>query len=130
VLADPMGSGLYSWVKTGEVKAEGNSITEGIGQASNVPGNLEVARGVIDDAVQVPDPEALEQVYDLLQHEGLSIGGSAGINVAAAVRVARAMGPGHTVVTILCDGGARYQSKLFNPDFLRERNLPVPPWLA
>jgi cysteine synthase A len=112
------------------MKAEGNSITEGIGQASNVPGNLEGARGVIDDAVQVPDPEALEQVFDLLQHEGLSIGGSAGINVAAAIRVARAMGPGHTVVTILCDGGARYQSKLFNPDFLRERNLPVPSWLT
>ena len=130
VLADPMGSGLYSWVKTGEVKAEGNSITEGIGQASNVPGNLEVARGVIDDAVQVPDPEALEQVFDLLRHEGLSIGGSAGINVAAAIRVARAMGPGHTVATILCDGGSRYQSKLFNPDFLRERNLPLPSWLA
>jgi cysteine synthase A len=130
VLADPMGSGLHSWVKTGEMKAEGNSITEGIGQASNVPGNLERARGVIDDAVQVPDPEALEQVFDLLQHEGLSIGGSAGINVAAAIRVARAMGPGHTVVTILCDGGARYQSKLFNPDFLRERNLPVPSWLT
>ena len=130
VLADPMGSGLYSWVKAGEMKAEGNSITEGIGQASNVPGNLEVARGVIDDAVQVPDPEALEQVFDLLQHEGLSVGGSAGINVAAAIRVAREMGPGHTVVTILCDGGARYQSKLFNPDFLRERNLPVPSWLA
>jgi cysteine synthase A len=130
VLADPMGSGLYSWVKTGEVKAEGNSITEGIGQASNVPGNLEVARGVIDDAVQVPDPEALEQVFDLQQHEGLSVGGSAGINVAAAMRVARQMGPGHTVVTILCDGGARYQSKLFNPEFLRARDLPVPSWLA
>jgi len=130
VLADPMGSGLYSWVKTGEVKAEGNSITEGIGQATAVPGNLEPARGVIDDAVQVPDPEALEQVYDLLQHEGLSIGGSAGINVAAAIRVARRMGPGHTVVTILCDGGARYQSKLFNPEFLRARDLPVPSWLA
>ena len=130
VLADPMGSGLYSWVKTGEVKAEGNSITEGIGQASNVPGNLEVARGVIDDAVQVPDPEALELVFDLLQHEGLSVGGSSGINVAAAIRVAREMGPGHTIVTVLCDSGARYQSKLFNPEFLRERNLPVPSWLA
>ena len=130
VLADPMGSGLYSWVKTGEVKAEGNSITEGIGQATAVPGNLEPARGVIDDAEQVPDPEALEQVYDLLQHEGLSVGGSAGINVAAAIRVARQMGPGHTVVTILCDGGARYQSKLFNPEFLRARDLPVPSWLA
>ena len=110
VLADPMGSGLYSWVKTGEVKAEGNSITEGIGQASNVPGNLEAGRPFIDDAVQVADPEALEQVFDLQQHEGLSVGGSAGINVAAAIRVAREMGPGHTVVTILCDGGARYQS--------------------
>jgi cysteine synthase A len=130
VLADPMGSGLYSWIKTGEVKAEGNSITEGIGQATAVPGNLEVGRALIDDAVQVADPEALEQVFDLQQHEGISVGGSAGINVAAAIRVARAMGPGHTVVTILCDGGARYQSKLFNPDFLRERDLPLPPWLA
>ena len=130
VLADPMGSGLYAWVRTGEVKAEGNSVTEGIGQASTVPGNLEAGRQVIDDAVQVADPEALEQVFDLLRHEGLSVGGSAGINVAAAIRVARGMGPGHTIVTVLCDGGARYQSKLFNPDFLRERNLPVPPWLA
>jgi cysteine synthase len=130
VLADPLGSGLYAWVKTGEVKAEGNSITEGIGQASTVPGNLEVGRDLIDDAVQIPDPEALEQVFDLQQHEGLSVGGSAGINVAAAIRVARAMGPGHTVVTVLCDGGARYQSKLFNPDFLREKGLPVPPWLS
>jgi len=130
VLADPLGSGLYSWVKTGEVKAEGNSITEGIGQGSNVPGNLEVARDMIDDALQIPDPEALEQVYSLQIHEGISVGGSAGINVAAAIRVARGLGPGHTVVTVLCDGGARYQSKLFNPDFLRERGLPVPPWLA
>ncbi len=130
VLADPMGSGLFAWVKTGEVKAEGNSITEGIGQASTVPGNLEAGRAVIDDALQIPDPEALEQVNDLLIHEGISIGGSAGINVAAAIRVARAMGPGHRVVTILCDGGARYQSKLFNPDFLREKSLPVPSWLA
>jgi cysteine synthase A len=130
VLADPLGSGLYSWIKTGEVKAEGNSITEGIGQGSAVPGNLEVGRELIDDAVQIPDPEALAQVNDLLIHEGISIGGSAGINVAAAIRVARAMGPGHTVVTILCDGGSRYQSKLFNPDFLREKSLPVPPWLA
>jgi cysteine synthase A len=130
VLADPMGSGLYAWLKTGEVKPEGSSITEGIGQGSAVPGNLEAGRGVIDDALQVPDPEALEQIYDLLQHEGLSVGGSAGINVAAAVRVARDLGPGHTVVTILCDGGARYQSKIFNPDFLRERGLPLPPWLV
>ncbi len=130
VLADPLGSALYSWVKTGALKAEGNSITEGIGQAARVPGNLEGARGVIDDAVQIPDPEALEQVYDLQIQEGISVGGSAGINVAAAIRVAKALGPGHTVVTILADGGARYQSKLFNPAFLREKNLPVPPWLA
>ncbi len=130
VLADPMGSALFSWIKTGVLKAEGNSITEGIGQAARVPGNLEIAREFIDDAVQVADPEALEQVFDLQIHEGISVGGSAGINVAAAIRVARAMGPGHTIVTILCDGGARYQSKLFNPEFLRERGLPVPPWLG
>jgi cysteine synthase A len=130
VLADPMGSGMYSWIKTGEVKAEGNSITEGIGQASTVPGNLEHGRDYIDDAVQVTDPVALEQVFDLQLHEGISVGGSAGINVAAAIAVARAMGPGHTIVTVLCDGGARYQSKLFNPAFLRERGLPVPSWLA
>jgi cysteine synthase A len=130
VLADPMGSGMYAWIKTGVVKAEGNSITEGIGQASAVPGNLEHGRDFIDDALQVDDPEMLEQVFDLQIHEGISVGGSAGINVAAAIRVARALGPGHVVATILCDGGARYQSKLFNPEFLRERSLPVPPWLA
>ncbi len=128
VLADPMGSALYSWVKTGELKSEGSSITEGIGQAARVPGNLEGAP--IDDAVQIPDAEALQQVFDLQRHEGLSVGGSAGINVAAAIRVARQMGPGHVIATILCDGGARYQSKLFNPTFLREKNLPVPPWLV
>jgi cysteine synthase A len=124
-----MGSGLYSWVKTGEVRAEGNSITEGIGQASTVPGNLEQGRPFIDDAVQVTDPVALEQVYDLQLHEGISVGGSAGVNVAAAIAIARQMGPGHTIVTILCDGGARYQSKIFNPAFLRDRGLPVPTWL-
>jgi cysteine synthase len=129
VLADPMGSGLHSWIKTGTVAAEGNSITEGIGQASTVPGNLEAGRPYIDDAVQIADPEALAQVYDLQAHEGISVGGSAGINVAAAIRVARDLGPGHTVVTILCDGAARYQSKLFNPEFLRARGLPVAPWL-
>jgi len=127
VLADPMGSALYAWVKTGELTLEGSSITEGIGQ-SRVPENLNGAP--IDDAVQITDPEALEQVFDLLIHEGLSIGGSAGVNVAAAIRVARALGPGHTIVTVLSDGGARYQSKLFNPDFLREKGLPVPPWLG
>jgi cysteine synthase len=127
VLADPEGSGLYGWVKSNDLTAFGSSITEGIGQ-SRVTANLE---GIaIDDAVRIPDPEALEQIYDLLIHEGLSLGGSSGINVAAAIRVARAMGPGHTIVTILCDGGARYQSKLFNPQFLREKNLPVPPWMS
>ena len=127
VLADPMGSALYSWVKTGALTLEGTSITEGIGQ-SRVPENL--AGAPVDEAVQVTDPEALEQVFDLQIHEGLSVGGSTGINVAAAIAVARQLGPGHTVATILCDGGARYQSKLFNPDFLREKGLPVPPWLA
>ncbi|ONG54712.1 cysteine synthase A [Pseudoroseomonas deserti] len=129
VLADPEGSALAPWVTTGAVKASpGNSITEGIGQAARVPGNLEGAP--IDGAETIPDAEALRWVFSLLVEEGLSVGGSAGLNVAAAVRVARAMGPGHTIVTILCDGGARYQSKLFNPDFLREKNLPVPAWLA
>lgn len=128
VLADPMGSALYSWKKTGTpVMSEGGSITEGIGQ-SRVPENLEGAP--IDDALQVTDAEALEQVFDLTIHEGLCVGGSAGINVAAAVKLAREMGPGHRIVTILCDGGSRYQSKLFNPEFLRGKGLPVPPWLA
>ncbi len=126
VLADPEGSALYGWVKSGDLTVDGSSITEGIGQ-SRVPANLEGAP--IDDAERISDAEALEQVFDLLIHEGLSIGGSAGINVAAAIRTARALGPGHTVVTILCDGGSRYQSKLFNPAFLRSKNLPVPDWL-
>jgi cysteine synthase A len=127
VLADPPGSALYAWKTRGVLELEGSSITEGIGQ-SRVPGNLEGAP--IDDAIRVTDEESLEQVFDLTIHEGLSVGGSAGLNVAAAIRVARTLGPGHTVVTILCDGGARYQSKLFNPDFLRGKGLPVPPWLA
>ena len=126
VLADPDGSGLYGWVKSGDLTATGSSVTEGIGQ-SRVTANL--AGAVIDDAVRVPDAAALAQVFDLVQHEGLSVGGSAGLNVAAAIQVARQMGPGHTVVTILCDGGARYQSKLFNPAFLRGKGLPVPDWL-
>jgi cysteine synthase A len=126
VLADPDGSALYGWVKSNDLTMAGSSITEGIGQ-SRVPDNLSGAS--IDDAVRIPDPEALEQVFDLLIHEGLSIGGSAGVNVAAAIRVAKDLGPGHTVVTILCDGGSRYQSKLFNPEFLRSKNLPTPPWL-
>ncbi len=127
VLADPHGSGLYGWVKSNDLSIEGSSITEGIGQ-SRVPDNL--AGVEIDDAERIPDAEALEQIFDVLIHEGLSVGTSAGINIAAAIRVARAMGPGHTIVTILCDGGSRYQSKLFNPAFLREKNLPVPPWLT
>ncbi len=128
VLADPAGSGLAEWVKTGTVKASpGSSITEGIGQAARAPANLHGAP--IDDALTISDEEALEHVFSLLIDEGLSIGGSAGLNVAAAVRVAKTLGPGHTVVTVLGDGGARYQSKLFNPDFLREKGLPTPPWL-
>jgi cysteine synthase A len=127
VLADPEGSGLFGWIKNDDLSVEGSSITEGIGQ-SRVTANL--AGAPIDDAVRIPDAEALEQVFDLLIHEGLSVGGSAGINIAAAIRVARDLGPGHTVVTILCDGGARYQSKLFNPEFLRSKSLPVPAWLA
>jgi len=126
VLADPQGSGLYGWVRSGDLSIQGSSITEGIGQ-SRVPANLEGAP--VDDALRIPDDEMLEQVYDLLTHEGLSVGGSSGINVAAAIRVAKALGPGHTVVTVLCDGGARYQSRLFNPAYLRGKNLPVPPWL-
>jgi cysteine synthase A len=129
VLADPGGSGLHDWIKNGTVKAEGNSITEGIGQAARAPGNLAQAREFIDDAVRILDPEMLEQVFDLQQNEGISVGGSAGLNVAAAIRIARNLGPGHTIVTVLCDGAARYQSKLFNPAFLRERGLPTPPWM-
>jgi cysteine synthase A len=127
VLADPDGSGLYGWVKSNDLTATGSSITEGIGQ-SRVTANLEGAP--IDDAVRIPDPEALEVIFDLMINEGLCVGTSTGINVAAAIRVAREMGPGHTIVTILCDGGARYHSKLFNPAFLRDKNLPVPAWLA
>jgi cysteine synthase len=126
VLADPLGSGLYGWVKNGDLTIAGSSITEGIGN-SRVTENLS---GVsIDDAEQIPDAEALEQIFEVLIHEGLSVGTSSGINIAAAIRVAKAMGPGHTVVTILCDGGSRYQSKLFNPTFLREKGLPVPTWM-
>jgi cysteine synthase A len=127
VLADCEGSALYGWVKSNDLTVEGSSITEGIGQ-SRVPDNLKDV--VIDDAERIPDAEALEHIYDLLIHEGLSVGTSAGINVAAAVRVARKLGPGHTVVTVLCDGGSRYQSKLFNVEFLREKKLPMPSWMA
>jgi cysteine synthase len=126
-LADPPGSGLYGWVKNGDLSIEGSSITEGIGQ-SRVPENLVGVK--IDDAERIPDAEALEHIFDVLIHEGLSVGTSAGINIAAAVRVAKSMGPGHTVVTVLCDGGSRYQSKLFNPEFLRGKGLPAPPWMG
>jgi cysteine synthase A len=126
-LADPMGAALYSFYKHGELKAEGSSITEGIGQG-RITANLEGAP--VDDAFQIPDAEALPYIFDLIVEEGLVLGGSSAINIAGAVRVARLLGPGHTVVTILCDYGTRYQSKLFDVEFLRERDLPVPPWLA
>ncbi|MEO1620894.1 MAG: cysteine synthase A [Cyanobacteria bacterium J06632_3] len=120
VLADPMGSGLYSYVKTGEIKPEGNSVTEGIGN-SRITGNMEGAP--IDDAIQIDDHEALRVIYQLLYKEGLFMGGSVGINVAAAVALAKQMGPGHTIVTILCDGGSRYQSKIFNREWLEAKGL-------
>ena len=126
-LADPMGSALYSWVKTGTLRAEGNSITEGIGQG-RVTANL--ADAPIDDAFQISDEEALPLLFDLLAEEGLCLGGSSGINVAGAIRLAESLGPGHSIVTILCDYGTRYQSKLFNPAFLKSKNLPAPDWLA
>ena len=126
VLADPMGSGFYNHYTRGELVAEGSSITEGIGN-SRITKNLEGAP--IDAALRIPDDEALPVVFDLVEHEGLVLGGSSGINVAAAIRLARELGKGHTIVTVLCDGGARYQSKLFNPAFLREKGLPVPRWL-
>jgi cysteine synthase A len=126
VLADPMGSALYNYYKHGVLKSEGSSITEGIGQG-RVTANLEGA--VIDDAYQISDDEAVRIVFGLLEHEGLCLGGSSGINVAGAIRLAKELGPGHTIVTILCDYGTRYQSKLFNPEFMRSKNLPVPEWL-
>ncbi|MCR4379196.1 MAG: cysteine synthase A [Rhodospirillales bacterium] len=125
-LADPMGSALFNHYAHGELKAEGSSITEGIGQG-RITKNLEGAP--IDEAFQIPDTEALPYIFDLLRHEGLCLGGSSGINVAGAVHLAKKMGPGHTIVTVLCDFGTRYQSKLFNPAFLRSKNLPVPEWL-
>ena len=127
VMSDPYGSCMYNWFKNGDLKSEGSSISEGIGQG-RVTKNLENAP--IDQAYQVSDVEMLEVVFDLLQHEGLCVGGSTGINVAGAVKVAKDLGPGHTIVTILCDYGTRYHSKIFNPAFLRERNLPSPPWMA
>jgi len=126
-LADPLGAALYSFYKTGQLKSEGSSITEGIGQG-RITKNLE---GIaVDDAFQIPDSEAVPIIFDLLKDEGLFLGGSTGINVAGAIRLARQMGPGHTIVTVLCDGGQRYASKLFNPEFLRSKSLPVPEWLS
>ncbi len=125
-LADPPGAALYSYYTTGELKAEGSSITEGIGQG-RITANLEDAP--IDIAFQIPDSESVPLIFDLLEHEGLCVGTSSGVNIAGAIRLAREMGPGHTIVTILADYGTRYQSKLFNPAFLRSQNLPVPGWL-
>lgn len=127
VLADPMGAALYHFYKYGELKSEGSSITEGIGQG-RITANLEGAK--IDDAYQIPDQEALEIVFSLVEQEGLVMGGSSGVNLASAVRMAKQIGPGKTIVTILCDNGSRYQSKLFNPEFLRSKSLPVPAWLS
>lgn len=123
--ADPDGAGIYSWIKHGEMRSSGSSITEGIGQ-NRVTGNLEGAK--IDDAFNIPDRELLPVLWDLIGREGLYLGASSGINVAGAIRLARQMGPGHRIVTILCDSASRYESRLFNPDFLRERDLPLPPW--
>ena len=126
VCADPEGAAMYSWFKEGVLKSSGSSITEGIGQG-RVTKNVAAAR--VDDAVQIPDTEALPILFELVEREGLILGGSTGINVGGAIRVAQTLGPGHTIVTILCDGGGRYQSKLFNPEFLRSKSLPVPRWL-
>ncbi len=127
VLTDPMGAKMYSWVKEGKLETEGSSITEGIGQG-RVTANLE---GVtFDDAYRVEDSEALGIIFKLVEEEGLCLGGSSGINIAGAVRLARQLGPGSTVVTILCDYGNRYASKVYNPEFLKSKGLPVPPWMA
>ncbi len=125
-LADPPGAALYSYYKTGELKSEGSSITEGIGQG-RVTDNL---KGLaVDFAYQIPDAETVQTVFDVLRDEGLCLGTSSGVNLAGAVRLARELGPGHTIVTLLCDSGLRYQSRLFNPQFLRSKGLPVPDWL-
>ncbi|RAK61206.1 cysteine synthase A [Phenylobacterium hankyongense] len=125
-LADPHGASLYSWYTDGELKAEGTSISEGIGQA-RITANL--VGLTIDHAYRISDEEMLLAIYDLIEHEGLVMGGSTGINVAGAIRLAKDLGPGHTVVTVLCDHGQRYQSKIYNPGFLAERGLPAPAWL-
>ena len=125
-LADPMGAALYSYYTSGELKAEGSSITEGIGQG-RITKNLEDLK--VDAAYQIPDEEALPIIFDLIKHEGLVLGGSSGINIAGAIRLAKRLGPGHTIVTMLCDYGTRYASKMFNPAFLRAKKLPIPDWL-
>jgi cysteine synthase len=125
-LADPYGAALYSYYTDGELKAEGGSISEGIGQG-RITANLQDLK--IDRAYRISDEEMLLTIYDLLEHDGLVMGGSTGINVAGAIRMAKDLGPGHTIVTVLCDQGARYQSKIFNPQFLREKSLPLPRWL-
>lgn len=125
-IADPFGAALYSWYKDGELKSEGNSITEGIGQG-RVTANLEGV--VVDRAYRIGDEEMLKIIFDLVQHEGMCLGGSSGVNVAGAIALAKELGPGKTIVTILCDYGSRYQSKLFNPAFLKEKGLPTPPWM-
>ncbi|MDC7676986.1 cysteine synthase A [Asticcacaulis machinosus] len=126
-LADPLGAALYSYYTTGELKSEGSSITEGVGQG-RITANLEGA--VIDHAYQISDEEWLPIVFDLVQNEGLVMGGSTALNIAGAIRLAKDLGPGKTIVTVLCDYGNRYASKIFNPEFLRSKNLPVPGWLA
>jgi cysteine synthase len=125
-LADPMGAALYEYYTRGELRSSGSSITEGIGQG-RITANLEGAP--VDAAFQIPDEEAIPVIFDLLEHEGLCLGGSSGVNVAGAIRLAERLGPGKTIVTILCDYGTRYQSKLFNPTFLKSKGLPVPHWL-
>lgn len=127
VLSDPYGAKLFSWVKDGELETEGSSIMEGIGQG-RVTANIEGIE--FDDAFRIPDADALNAIFDLTLEEGMCLGGSAGINIAGAVQLAKQMGPGHTIVTMLCDYGNRYASKLFNPEFLREKDLPVPSWMV
>jgi cysteine synthase A len=125
--ADPRGAAMYEWFKHGEAKSTpGGSITEGIGLGRVTP---VIRQAKVDEAYLIPDEEAVPIIYELLEHEGLCLGGSTGINVAGAIRLARQLGPGHTIVTVLCDSGNRYQSKLFNPDFMRSKDLPVPQWL-
>ena len=126
ICADPLGSGMYSWIKTGKASPEGSSITEGIGQ-SRITANLREAK--IDDSFQIEDNEALKIIFNLLKNEGLSLGPSSGINIAGAVKLAKLLGPGHTIATILCDYGTRYSSKIYNIDFLESKNLEIPDWL-